>query len=191
MLNLLALPKMVVSDAEGWGEVMQVRPSIAKTFAFYVVPLSLLAALMVYFAAGHYGKEFLEHLTSQDLQVISAIFFLAEIAAVLLIAMVIQRLGEVVELKPTYRDAFLLAAIAPTPLWIATLFLLIPSIGLNLVIGALALMASAGLIYNGVRPVFAIDDAGKQLLMAGSIFATGLIAWVALMVLTLLVWGYR
>jgi uncharacterized membrane protein len=190
-MNPLVLPKMVFSEKDGWNELMQLHPSMSKTLALFVVPMSFLAAHMLYFAGLTYGAKFLPHLTKQDLQVIAAIFFVAEIIAVLIIALVIQRLGEVVEIRPTYGDAFILAAIAPTPLWLATLFFLIPSVGINLAIGALAMMAAAGLIYNGVRPVFRLDDTGKALLLAGSIFAAGLVAWVALMVLTLVVWGYK
>ncbi|MEO6023466.1 MAG: Yip1 family protein [Burkholderiales bacterium] len=187
----IAFPKMVYTDSAGWPDIMRVHPSLGKMFSFYVVPMSLLAAVMMYYAALTYSAEILPHLTRQDLQFIAAIFFLAEIGAVLMIALLIQRLGEVVEIRPSYQDAFILAAIAPTPLWLATLFFFIPSVGLNLAIGALAMMAAGGLIYNGVRPVFQLDDDGKSLLLAGSIFAAGLVAWVVLMVLTLLVWGYR
>jgi Yip1 domain len=190
-MNPLAFPKMVFSDRVGWQDLVQTRPSTSKVFALFVVPMSLLAALMVYYAGTTYGITFLAHLKPQDLQIIAAIFFLSEIVAVLIIALVIQRLGEVVEISPTYRDAFVLAAIAPTPLWLSTLFFFVPSVGLNLAIGALAMMAAAGLIYNGVRPVFGLDDKGKAFLLAGSIFAAGLIAWVALMVITLVVWGYK
>jgi Yip1 domain len=190
-MNILALPKMVFSETDGWVEVMDVHPSMSKMLAFFVVPMSLMAALMLYYAGVAYGRVYLPHLTPQDLQIIAAIFFVAEIIAVLIIALVIQRLGEVVEIRPSYSEAFILAAIAPSPLWLATLFFFVPSVGLNLAIGALAMIAAAGLIYNGVRPVFRLDDKGKAFLLAGSIFAAGLIAWVALMVLTLLVWGYK
>jgi Yip1 domain len=190
-MNPMVLPKMVFSENEGWSEVMQMRPSTSKMLTIFVVPMSMLAALMLYYAGQTYGAQFLPHLTKQDLQIIAAVFFVAEIVAVLIIALVIQRLGEVVEIRPTYSDALTLAAIAPTPLWLATLFFLVPSVGYNLAIGALAMMAAAGLIYNGVRPVFQLDDTGKALLLAGSIFAAGLIACVALMVLTLVVWGYK
>lgn len=182
---------MVFSETEGWNEIMLKHPSTSTMLVFFVMPMSLLAALMLYYAGMTYGERILPHLTSRDLQIIAAIFFVAEVIAVLVIALVIQRLGEVVEIRPTYGDALILAAIAPTPLWLATLFFAVPSVGLNLAIGALAMIAAAGLIYNGVRPVFKLEDKGKAFLLAGSIFAAGLIAWVALMVLTLVVWGYR
>jgi uncharacterized membrane protein len=190
-MSPLAFPKMVFSDVEGWTDVMRSQPSTGKVLVFYVLPMSALAALMLYYAGVRYGPSVLPHLTSQDLQLIAGVFFVAEITAVAAVAFIIQRLGEVVEIRPRYADAYLLAAIAPTPLWLATLFFLVPNTGLMLAVGALAMLAAAGLIYNGVRPVFRLDDKGKAFLLAGSIFAAGLIAWVALMVLTLLLWGYR
>jgi hypothetical protein len=190
-MNPFALPKMMFSATEGWDAVMRLHPSTGKMLGFFVVPFSLLAALMVYYAGATYGARFLPHLTAQNMQVIAAIFFVAEIVAVLVMAFIIQLLGEVVEIQPRYSEAFVLAAIAPTPLWLATLFFFVPSVEFNLVIGALAMTAAAGLIYNGVGPLFRLDDKGKVLLLAGSIFAAGMVAWVVLMVLTLLVWGYQ
>jgi len=61
---------------------------------------------------------------------------------------------------------------------------------INAFVGAFAMLGAWGLIYHGVYRVFNLEDKGQSLLMAGSVLAVGLVAWVALMVLTLVVWGY-
>jgi MFS family permease len=125
-MNILALPKMIFSYTEGWDDLVRMRPTVAKMFALFVLPMSLIPPLMIFYAGSKYGAEALPHMSSQDLQLIMAIFFLAEIVAVPIVALLIQRLGEVVEIRPSYQDAFLLAAVAPTPLWLAALVLFIP-----------------------------------------------------------------
>ena len=75
--------------------------------------------------------------------------FLVQIVVVPAMASIIRQLSEVAEVHPSYKDAFTLAAIAPTPLWLAPIFLFIPDITINLMVTTVALMASAGFIYYG------------------------------------------
>lgn len=189
-MSLLSLPKMMFSYTEGWKDLVRIHPSVAKLFTLFVVPMSLIPPAMIYYAATRYSDVIMLRMTDAQLQFIALVFFAAEMVMVPLMGWVIQRLGEVVDIQPDYRDAFTLAAVAPTPLWLAPLFLFVPSVMVNVVVTAFALLASAGLIYHGVYPVFKLEDEGKSFLMAGSIFAAGLVAWVSLMVLTLVVWGY-
>lgn len=189
-MNPLSMVKMVFSNYEGWRDVVQIHPSVGKLFVLFVIPMSLIPPAMIYYAGTAYGSAVLSDLTANRLQFIAALFYVAELVAVPIMALVVQQLGEVIGIRPSYQDAFTLAAIAPAPLWLAPLFLFIPSLALNVIVTALALMACALLIYHGVYLVFKLEDEGKSLLMAGSIYAAGLVAWVSLMVLTLLIWGY-
>jgi len=185
-----ALAKMIFSYDAGWKELVDIHPTVGKMFFFYVVPMSLLPPAMFYYAGMRYGSVMLPHISSNQLLLIVAVFYVAELVTVPLVALAIQRLGDVVSASPAYADAFILAAVAPTPLWLAPVCLFIPSVLINAFVGAFAMLGAWGLIYHGVYRVFNLEDKGQSLLMAGSVLAVGLVAWVALMVLTLVVWGY-
>jgi hypothetical protein len=45
------------------------------------------------------------------------------------------------------------------------------------------------LIYYGVPNILKVEDKGHAVLMSGTVFATGLVAWAMMMYLTLLTWS--
>lgn len=176
-------------EFHGWDYLAHSHTPVARMYLLYALPLSLIPPLMLYYAGINYSGEMLPSLSPMQLQTIGVVFFLVETAMLFLMARIIQRLGRVIEIEPSYEDAFKLAVIAPTPLWLVTLFLFIPSFAVNLTAGALALLAVGTLIYYGVPAVFRIEEKGHAILLSGSIFAAGLVGWAAMMYLTLLTWS--
>lgn len=163
--------------------------SVAKMFFLYALPLSVIPPLMIYYAGASYAGDLLPSLSKSQLQTIGVVFFLVELIMVFTVAWIIQRLGEVIDIHPSYEDSFKLAITAPTPLWLAPLALFIPSFMVNLTVGALAILAAGSLIYYGVSAIFKIEEKGHAMLLSGTIYATGLVAWAAMMYLTLITWS--
>ena len=120
---------------------------------------------------------------------IALVFFITELVMVPIMGRVVQSIGNVADAHPPYHDAFDLAAVVPTPLWLAPLALFIPNLYFSMVVMLFALGASAALIYQGVDRVFGLEDEGKTMLVAGSVFAAGLVAWVSMMGLAFVTWG--
>lgn len=185
-LNLPHMPHM-----EAWNTLARSHISVLKMFFLYALPLSVLPPVMIHYAGITYGgRGGMPTLNELQLQTIGVVFFIAELAMTFLVAYIIQRLGEMVEIKPSYEDAYKLAVLAPTPLWLAPLFLFIPSFILNLAVGSAALILSAVLIYFGVPDILKVEERGHAILLSGSILAVGLVAWVAMMILTLVTWSW-
>lgn len=180
---------LFAAPSQGWNNLVQSKPSIHKLYLLHVIPFSLIPPLMGYLAASKYGGEFIPAMPSSKLMLIAAIFFLVELVVVPMMAVVVRQLGEVAEVHPSYHDAFTLAAVAPTPLWLAPVFLLVPSVLLNLAVVSLAMMAAAGFIYYGIPAVFGLKEEGHAMLMFGAVLIAGVVAWGFLMVSTLVVWG--
>ena len=178
------------SPESTWNRIMQLRPAVWQLYLFWVIPLSIIPPLMLYYAGTHHGGKLMPAVNTGELKAMAILFFVVEVVAVPVMALVVQKLGQVVEMTPEYRDTFRLASVAPTPLWIAPLFLFVPSMLLNIAISALAMMLAALLIFVGVDPVFRLKDAGQSLLMAGAILAAGLVGWVIMVILALVSWGY-
>jgi hypothetical protein len=190
-MNMMMFPRMLVSHDEGWSWLMRVHPAVIRMYAFYVVPLSLLPAAMLLYAADTYGgRMMLGNISMDEAWLLAALFFLAELLMVPLMAWAIQRIGRIVEAPPDFHDAFVFAAVVPTPLWLSSVALFVPSLIINGLATVIALCLSGLLIYEGTYRVFRLADESKSLLLAGSILAAGLVAWVSLMGLALVSWGW-
>src|SRR5574338_813540 len=185
-MNPMNLPKMVFSYGDGWLDLIRIHPSVTRMLTMYVVPMSLIPpAMFVYshlVAPGAVFPAQVPELTGKEVLLSASIFFLAELAMVFLMASLIQQIGDVVDVQPDYSDAFMLAAVAPTPLWLSALALFVPSMWFNAAVLTLAWVASAALIYHGVEPVFRLEGHSKSRLMGSVILMAGVLAWCALLV---------
>lgn len=187
--------KMLWSYSNGWLDLVRLHPSVRRTFAFYVAPLSLIPAAMIFYAGITNHEMLAPSISAREALVVAITFLLAELAMVPLMAAIIQQMGELVDIRPDYHDAFMLASIAPTPLWLASLALFVPSAVFVIVIMAAAWIACAALIYHGTPPLFNLQDHRKSRLMSHFVIGAGVMAWVALMVVLAMVLsaivGYR
>ncbi len=188
-MNTHNLPKMLYSYREGWQDLIQVHPSVARMFTLYVMPMSLIPPVMfVYSMLVTPGAVFpvMPEMGAGEAVAVAAAFYVASLAMVALMASIIQQMGDVVEVRPMYEDAFILAAVAPTPLWLSAFALFIPSAWVVGVIVAAAWVASAALIYHGVYPLFKLEDRSKARVMGSFVLMAGVIAWFALLVVAAL-----
>lgn len=189
-MNMMMFPKMLSSHDEGWKWLADVHPSVARVFAFYVMPMALIPPAMVMYAVSAYGDQFLTPVSMQAAWAMAILFYCCELAAVPVMAAVIQRLGDIVEARPAYHDAFAFSAAVPTPLWLSPLALFIPSLTLMGLAMAAALFISGVLIYRGNYRLFQLNDEGQCRLLSGAILAAGLVAWVILMGVAFVSWGW-
>jgi len=188
-MSLLNLFWLFFLPTKGWRHLMQAKYSIHRLYLLHVVPFSLIPPLFVYYAAGNYAGDLLPVLSKPQLLLVSVILFIVELSAVPVVALILRQLAEIAEVHPSYHDAFTLAAVAPTPLWLVPIVFLIPDMLINLVALTMALMATAGFIYYGIPAVFRIKERGHAMLLFGAVLTAGVIAWAFLMVVTLVVLG--
>lgn len=188
-MNPITLLKLFFTPTQGWEALIKSKPSMHRLYLLHVIPFSLIPPIMIYIAGNNHSELFFDLLPGNKLVIVAVAFFLVQLVAVPAMATVVRQLAEVAEIHPSYREAFILAAVAPTPLWMAPVFLAVPSILVNIVITSLAMMASTGFIYYGIPTVFRIKEQGHALLLFGAILMAGVIAWGFLMVSTLMVWG--
>jgi len=188
-MSLLNLFWLFFVPTKGWRHLMQAKYSMHRLYLLHVVPLSLIPPLFIYFAAGNYAGDLLPVLSKAQLFLVAVILFIVELVAVPLMGLILRQLAEVADSHPNYHDAFTLAAVAPTPLWLVPIVFLIPDMLVNLFALTMALMATVGFIYYGIPAVFRIKERGHAMLLFGAVLTAGVIAWVFLMVATLVVLG--
>lgn len=189
-MSIMTFARMLSSHDEGWAWLMRIHPSVLRMYVFYVVPMSLLPVGMLLHAAGAPDETILHNISPREAQALAALFLAAELLMVPVMAAVVQRIGDMVGARPAYHDAFAYAAVTPTPLWLSSLALLIPSAGVNALACATGLVLSAMLVYEGAWRLFGDEQRARLPLLAGSILAAGLVAWAALMGLAFAGWGW-
>lgn len=192
-MSLISLPKMFVSETEGWSDLARIHPSVRTLLASYVVPMSLLPPLMHAYsqlaAPGRVFPALAPMLSVGEALAVGAVFFLIEIAAVALMANYIQQMAESQNLATDYPTTYTLAAVAPTPLWVASLALLVPSLWFNVAVVVVAWIATVALIRHGVRPILRVSDEALARKLAEEITAAGVFMWVGLLLVMALLLG--
>lgn len=178
-------PRMLVSEKAGWDEIDRSHFSSRWFFKSLVLPMSLLPpALYAYAESVHPGAIFplsVPALSALQLGVIGVVFYGLQVAMVAYMAMLIQRTALGRDHDPGYDGAYALAAIAPVPLWLSSLALLVPSPGFVVAVVGLAWIASIALIRHGVRPLLHIGDEKTAHYVANMVVLSGIVAWVGLL----------
>lgn len=180
---ILSIPEMTVSSRLGWPGLERSHPPLARLFLTLVLPLSLLPPAMLYYAGSHYGDAFAAGYGAKPWAAIAAIFFVAEMLTLAAMGWLIRQVAAIEGVRIDRHDAYTLASIAPVPLWLSALGLLAPSLAFNVGLSLLAVAASGGLIYHGIYALCHMEERIVAAAIAESVMATGLAAWVLLLVL--------
>ena len=182
-MSLFSLAKLPLSADHGWPELARRHPGILKVFLLLVLPLSLLPPLMLHYAGTHYPEAFVPPAPQRDWLAVAAVFFAAEIASFLGMGWLIKKVADTNALAIDYHDAYLLAAIAPVPLWLSSLGLFIPDLTANAALSSIAMALSCALLYHGLQ---ALGRRREEVVAAGMVqivIGAGLIAWALLLAL--------
>lgn len=181
----LSIGRAFRSELDSFGRS---HKSVWLLFLFYTLPFSLLPPVMLYYADTNYAGSLLA-LGQTQLLTVCGVFFVSELVMTFLAAILVQRICEWADTKPSFEDAYKFAVVVPTPLWIAPMFLLIPSFILNLTVGAGALVLSGILIFYCVPSILKIKS--ESIMLASSaILSVGMVAWAAMLYVALLTWGF-
>jgi hypothetical protein len=173
----------------GWDKFTHTHISALKLFLFYALPLSIVPPAMIYYAGTTYGGTMLPAMSETQLQAIGIVFYLSELVMTFVVTYLIRRAGEVIDIKPDFDDAYKLAVVVPTPLWLAPLFLFVPSFTVNFTAVVVALMLSGMLIFYSVPDILKVEEKGHAILLSGTILAIGAVAWAVMMYIALVSWS--
>jgi hypothetical protein len=182
-MSLISLAKLPLSVDHGWPELARRHPGILKVLGLIALPLWLLRPTMLYFAGTRYPEAFVQATRPRDWATVAAVFFLAEMATFLAMGWLIKQVADTNALVMDYHDAYLLAAIAPVPLWLSSLGLLIPDLITNVTLSITAMGLSCALLFHGLQ---ALGRRRDEVVAAGVVqivIGAGLIAWALLLAL--------
>ena len=185
------IPRMLVSEKTGWEEIDKSHFSARWFFRCLVLPMSLLPpVLYAYAELAHPGAIFplsVPALTAMQLLVIGVVFYVMQLAMVAYMAMLIQSMAQGRDHDPGYDGAYALAAIAPVPLWLSSLSLLVPSQAFVIAAGIVAWIAALALIRHGVRPLLHIVDEKTAHYVANMVSMSGIAAGIGLLAISAMI----
>ena len=187
-MNLALLLRLPFQSNGAWHELQRRQLSIPFLAWVLVVPLSLLPPVLLYYAGTHYGEHFMAGFPGKEWRFITTILFLAELLTFFVMGWLIHSVVAGKDLAISYDDAYLLTAIAPVPLWLSSLALLVPTLAFSVVAVMLAMGLSCTLLYHGLRALSHRPDTDVEAMSATyTIMAASFLAWALLMAM---VWAF-
>jgi len=178
-MSIAQLYKLFLDTPDAWQALAEIRPSAPRLFLMLVLPVSLIPPLMLEYAGHHIGPLLFPNAPAQAWTTAALVFLLAELATVPLMAWVIKSIAESKGIVSGYRDTFMLAAIAPLPMWLSSLVLFSEQLPLIAFMLALGVAGWVVLIFRGVKSVLKIEEGLIAFDIAYTATALGLITWVA------------
>lgn len=170
----------------GWEWIERNRPATRKLFLFLVVPLALIPPLMIVYAGTGYAGRSLGVEAPGLWIATAAIFYVAELLTVFLMAWAIKSIAETRGMKPHSYETFAVAAIAPVPMWLSALGLFVPAAWFIFGIAVLGLLVALVLVYRGVAALLHMHEPVEVMNVAYTAMALGVCAWAFLGVLVFL-----
>lgn len=154
----------------------------------YVVPISLITPIMLSLVIRQHEKLFIDILPGDRLYILGLILFVALVAAVPIMAALVKNTASTVDIKPSFEDAFLIMAISVTPLYVVSVFYLVPSLAFNISMHVLAALASSALVYLGIKHVFDLQRRGARIMLSMVVISAASVGFGILLVGALLIW---
>ncbi len=142
MINDLAgrVRRIITSPKTEWGAIAQEELIPAQLATGYILPLAGVAALAGFIGSAIFGVEILGtvHRTGFFTGLVAAVVSVAiTVGLAYVFAYIIDSLAPSFGSTRNFRQAFKVAAFAPTPVWVAGVFQIIPALGILTLVGAI------------------------------------------------------
>ncbi len=162
----------------------------------YLTHVLVLAAIPVVSAyigttqVGWYiGTQEAVKLTQSSALSMTVLSYLAMLAGVAVMGAFIHWMARTYDSTPSFNDCVVFAAYTATPLFVAGLAALYPSLWLGMLVGTAAVAYTVYLLYQGI-PIFMDIPSDEGFLFSSSILAVGLVVLVAMMATSVIFWGF-
>ena len=180
-MKMMSVMMMTAFPQKGWEALDKAPPPPLQLFVVLIVPLSMLSAAMLFHAGTHYGDSLVSGFSNKPWGSIAVAFFLTEVLTVLLMGCLIAAVARSYGAHLSVHNAYRIAGIAPIPLWLSSLGLLVPSLWFNVVLAVLALALSCSLVYYGVHTLCKMRDGIYAAAVTQTVLGAGLLFWVWLL----------
>lgn len=176
---------LTAATRSAWFVFDKTHPSLYRIFFFLVLPLSLLPPIMLYYAGTYHGDAFASGFSGRNWAPFSLLFLVAEMATIAAMGPLIRWITWLNGAKANLQNAYLLAFVAPLPLWLSSLGLFVPNFFFAAALAVAALLMACFIIYHGVATLLPVSEDIVAGSIAYGIMACGMIAWALLLVAVL------
>ena len=192
-MSLVHVFGLVVNAPREWRSIHDKRYTARRSLLAHTVLFALLPTVAGYLGATEIGWRIgagdIVRITESSGLRIAVLYYFALVCATLSVGAVTRWMSVTYGADQPFGQCFTLATYSATPLFVVGLLQLYPVLWLNLLAGLPALGFSVYLFYSGV-PVMMEVPPERGFLFATAVMGFGLVALVAMLVITVLLWGF-
>jgi hypothetical protein len=183
---------LFVNPKREWVSIREDECTIGKCYAIHVLILAAIPPIAGFIGTTQFGWQIgvgePVKLTFQSAAMISILYYLAMLVGVFSIGWMTHWMGSTYGAEVPLSQCVVLAAYTATPLFLIGIMQLYPVLWVNLVVGIPALAYTVYLLYSGVPIMMGISE-DRGFLFSSAVLAVGLVAFVALLAATAILWG--
>jgi len=184
---------LLSSPTAEWEKIRDESCSTSACILKHVIVMAAIPAVSGYIGTTQVGWSIgasgVHYLSNESAGIIAILTYLAMIAGVIGMGAMIQWMAETYGKAQPLARCVVFAAYVATPLFLIGLMMLYPILWLNMLLGLPAVAYSVFLLYSGT-PIVMEMEKEKGFLFASSIVGLGLVAMVAILTTTIVLWGY-
>ena len=183
---------LFVNPKREWVSIRDDECTLGKCYAVHVMILAAIPAISGFIGTTQFGWQIGAgdpvKLTLESAGMISILYYFAMLVGVFAIGWMIHWMGGTYNVDVPLSQCVVLAAYTATPLFLIGIMELYPVLWVNLVVGIVALAYTVYLLYTGVPVMMEISE-DRGFLFSSAVLAVGLVAFVALLAVTAILWG--
>jgi hypothetical protein len=183
---------LITHPDQEWESIRQEDTSLVKLYMQHVLLLALIPAVSAYIGTTQVGWQIgtaeAVKLTSSSALQLCVLFYLAMICGVYILGKFIDLFAATYGVNTKNPKGVVLAAYTSTPLFIAGVMALYPSIWLGMFGGMFAIAYAVYLLYEGL-PILMKIPPERGFMFASSVLTVGLVMLVALLAVTVVIWS--
>jgi hypothetical protein len=190
---LIKVIPLLFRPQNGWASVKRSNASTTAVFFGHTALLALIPPVCGFIGTTQtgwsLGLDRPVRLTAESALSISIAYYVALLVATMSVAWAAHWMARTYGAQSSFSAALTLASLTATPLFLVGFGLLLPELWVNLVLGLPALAWTIALFYTGVSIMLDIPEE-RAFLFASAVMAFGLVALVAMLVTSVLLWSY-
>jgi hypothetical protein len=183
---------LFVNPEREWKSIRDDKCTVGKCYAAHVLLLAAIPAISGFIGTTQFGWQIGAgdpvKLTVESAGMIAVLYYLAMLVGVYAIGWMIHWMGSTYDADVPLSQCVVLAAYTATPLFLIGIMELYPVLWVNMVVGIVALAYTVHLLYSGVPIMMGISE-DRGFLFSSAVLAVGLVAFVALLAVTAILWG--
>ncbi len=193
MLNLSHALGLLIHPKQEWRKIRQQPNQISSLLFGYVFILALIGPVAGYYGTTTSGWQISQgeviKLTPDSALTIAILYYIVIVSAVVGLGLMVRWMCKTYGGNTSLNRCIALSAYVSTPIFLVGIVELYPVLWINLLIGLVALTHAVYLLYSGVPILMDISE-DKGFLMSSALLALGMVALVAMLAITALLWGF-